>query len=99
MPAQSGKSTLTLGCCRSAELTALDTSVAHCGTSTLTSVSVHFGQVLASSAFIPASICAVADAAFDVIATASNGCPLCCETAWSTASVASSVYGSELAYW
>src|ERR1700761_6942852 len=87
-----------LGCCSSAELTAPGMPVVHWGTSTLTSVTVHLGQVLASSDVMPWRMSAVADVAFEVIDRALNGCPLCWETAWSTASCASSVYGSTLTY-
>ena len=77
----------------------LATCVAQSGTSTLTAVSVHFGQSAASVAWIEASsICVAGPVAYDVIAMASNGCPLCCATACSAASLASSAYGSSVLY-
>jgi hypothetical protein len=56
-------------------------SVCHCGTSTFTSDTVQAGQVAASSLFSELSMMAVAGAAFEVIAMALNGWPLC----WATA--------------
>ncbi len=87
---------MVFGCCSSAELTAPAMLVVHWGTSTLTSLTLHCGQTLASSAFMASRKSAVAAVAFEVTDSAVNGLPPAFCTAWSTESLPSSAYGSTL---
>ena len=87
------------GCCSSWAVTVLAICVCQSGTSTFTELRVHFGQSFASVAWSAScSITVAGPVAYDVIAMALNGCPLCCAIACSAASVASSAYGSSVLY-